>query len=1265
MRNLKHFLLMTFLSMFALGLFVACSPAPDKSLPGDPCTKNEDCQKGGVTNLDCRAKKCRTIIPNKPPTAEFAVYPSKPKVGQKVNLDARNSFDPDGDDITYHWTMKGRPQNSQVDIKNKDQQKAYFIPDIPGEYSVQLIVKDKKTESKPMLVKFTVADQANQKPIADAGKDQTVAPGQTVVLDGSQSFDPERKKITYDWTFRSKPSGSKAELKKADTVHPEFVPDKAGRYRISLVVTDVRNVPSAPDFVTIVAMEGYDKIPVLQKVTPNSARQGDVIDAVLEGKDFVAGADIRLGSTTFKSSYVSSSKLRARMDLSTLNPGKLKLYVINPNGKASKPLTFTLAGIPTPHLDSLSPDHSFVRMKPFITAKGKNFVKGNSEAYFIGDGQAVALKTDVLNSTTLKFQLDLTNTFEGTYRVKVVNNPGNLTSNILPFSVGKAPPRPSLCVLNPPKGVVGKKIAFSVHSCPGELGFDRQAVIYFDGKPIKTKYVRRNQLQADPVLDLSQYKPGSYEVFVRNPGNQDSPKEQFRVIDVDPQPKLDRMLPFTIFLDEVNKHVAIYGQDFIKGAKLVIGANEITDKAGPFGQLFWKSDTYMEASIDLTDRTKWTSGNVSAYVVNPNKKRSNAFSLTISYRVPVLNALAPSSWTTKCNLDLELYGLNFLKKSKVNFGSMVYSTNDPTHKLTYVSSKLLRMSLPTKTMSPQTFQVRVSNGANAISSPLNFKLNSASNLPTPAIQYVSPSVAPADTKITVRINPDYSVSGGSRSFIQGAYVLFNNKKVPTTCNGSKYTNYCYSLQATIDLTGLKVGSYDLYVVNPCNVRSLPVSFNVIAPPPPYISSFQPPYAKPGDKMKLIIKGGHFVKGLTLYWDNKPLKVKVKSPNELETDGLLDLSKAKFGSIDVQVKNPSGVLSGIVKYSIVSSFVPKITDVTNNVQQLRPTLLDMVIKGSGFVLSSSVYVDNELASFSYVSSTEMRITSFNASKKKPGIYMIEVRNGSRHSNFYPLVILPVPPPQINYIRPASMVAGSQNSVRLYVYGQRFVNTGRRSSVVIKDSKGKDLSKLFTRKGPSYSSTTYIYGDFDVSSLSIGKYDIQVKNPTGELSNIIKFSVTAPPPPVAQKLNPEFAFRGVANQRLQILGSNFLSTDYAIFNGDTLNRIPGTVIPKPHAFEFTVDLSKLKAARQYDIYVIRCVDKACTQFSKTSTLQLNVKNPSCAIVSSMGGCSAFMKPANSEACDKNDGNVCRPVCKTNADCIKLDPKAKWSCKSGFCK
>lgn len=63
-------------------------------------------------------------------------------VNETVTLDGSNSSDPDGDELTYHWTISSTPVGSQATITNADQAQAQFVPDQAGNYVFRLRVTD-------------------------------------------------------------------------------------------------------------------------------------------------------------------------------------------------------------------------------------------------------------------------------------------------------------------------------------------------------------------------------------------------------------------------------------------------------------------------------------------------------------------------------------------------------------------------------------------------------------------------------------------------------------------------------------------------------------------------------------------------------------------------------------------------------------------------------------------------------------------------------------------------------------------------------------------------------------------------------------------------------------------------------------------------------------------------------------------------------------------------------------------------------------------
>lgn len=78
---------------------------------------------------------------NHPPVARIASFGTA-LVGTAVALDARASFDPDGDPLRWTWELTGVPQGSAAFIADPGAEVTTFVPDVSGSYQVTLTVDD-------------------------------------------------------------------------------------------------------------------------------------------------------------------------------------------------------------------------------------------------------------------------------------------------------------------------------------------------------------------------------------------------------------------------------------------------------------------------------------------------------------------------------------------------------------------------------------------------------------------------------------------------------------------------------------------------------------------------------------------------------------------------------------------------------------------------------------------------------------------------------------------------------------------------------------------------------------------------------------------------------------------------------------------------------------------------------------------------------------------------------------------------------------------
>jgi len=96
---------------------------------------------------------------NTPPMAS-AGFDVRAKMADRVFLDGAASSDPDGDGLTYHWSLESKPAGSAAALQNDETPAPDVVVDVAGLYIFGLVVSDGSYTSLKDLVSVTVEEAA-------------------------------------------------------------------------------------------------------------------------------------------------------------------------------------------------------------------------------------------------------------------------------------------------------------------------------------------------------------------------------------------------------------------------------------------------------------------------------------------------------------------------------------------------------------------------------------------------------------------------------------------------------------------------------------------------------------------------------------------------------------------------------------------------------------------------------------------------------------------------------------------------------------------------------------------------------------------------------------------------------------------------------------------------------------------------------------------------------------------------------------------------
>lgn len=170
------------------------------------------------------------------------------KLGNVMRLNAAPSSDPEGELLTYAWSLLKAPAGSQAKLEHADQVIVDFVPDLAGHYQFGLTVNDGSSNSYAVDYDSQVTSE-NIAPIAQITYSKMNTVGEKSTIDASQSYDIEGDEFQFKWTLLKQGSPI---LIVNDMNKLEWTPTETGSFMLQLRLTDSGGMVGGGNYILVV-----------------------------------------------------------------------------------------------------------------------------------------------------------------------------------------------------------------------------------------------------------------------------------------------------------------------------------------------------------------------------------------------------------------------------------------------------------------------------------------------------------------------------------------------------------------------------------------------------------------------------------------------------------------------------------------------------------------------------------------------------------------------------------------------------------------------------------------------------------------------------------------------------------------------------------------------------------------------------------------------------------------------------------------------------
>lgn len=1148
----------------------------------------------------CIDKRCQNPPSdnNRPPIAR-AGQSLRVKKGERVRLDGSTSSDVDLDRLTYQWSFAKKPEDSKAFLENENNPQSSFVADVSGTFEVKLTVTDALGSRDDDVI--TV--KTNYPPRADAGGEQLVLPGATVILKGSDSWDTDPEdKLSYTWKLLQKPDGSKAALQTPDQETSRMVADQPGQYIVELRVSD--GLDESTDILKIQVADPEKLVPVLQGLDPWQAPRRSIAKVTLLGDNFILGAKVFFDDQELASEYRSRNRMTVVLDLQNVTTGAHKIKLQNPGGKTTEPQLFQVDEVPKPVLAKLEPDKGTVGQTVSLLVKGQGFVVG-ARVIFADK----PLVTKYVDMTQLQAEVSLQGRTEGKYEVLVENEPDK-RSNTLLFEVVVLPPKPV---------VLSHRFLLKTGgttTSSGQIDTDYEYLhLTARGTTTSTqvwindiRYGGKVEINLTTGTDIGNiylpgfstkgYAEGHIRIVLKNASaTQEVEGDTYRIYLSNPYVP---SVSYLRFYEENNtvqssgateidyKYLDILGNNFQGEVEVLLDGQKYSGSVAQQGVTQLRLEKFSTKGMSVGEHRLLVRNRV-----NGKEYNSNLFLFTLTDgRIPLIQSVTNSDntsvmYTNRVYTFLRIAGRNLRPDTQVLIDGIRYTLpiqNDRNQAL-----YLYQFSTETAQPGSHTIVLRNVVGGTNFDSPVQLVSYQDGSRP----RILSVSFRPVSV---VYLNEVYQVTMSVDNVQPGAKVLLDGKEYA----GVVQTSPQVILLTQFDTAGLIVGSHVFQLRNEIKGQtydSNPYTFSVTVRPPPAISVVAPSVIQEKVPIVFRVSGSNFATGAKLFVGGVELTARVIGTYQIDAE--LDPRTYKTGRYDVEVRNPDGQKSNKLVVFVVPDLGPTLLNAAPNQIHLSAdttttSTIQLYVYGNYLQSGAEVWMNQKQVGQAVVSTGTGNyatiILSTASFQGLSGEVSLKLKNpDGKESNETEITVFAPTFPEIYQVSPG-VIPITTSALTLTIFGRGF---SPKSEVRI-DGKSYAVSAY------QFLRSQDIYGEQLTVTIPAGEaatwnetVKLEIRNPDGKTSSayrITNYENNKTTGPSISYISPSTVFLGQSSVLTATISGNGFSSGATVYWN---NKEVPTVFISTRSLRATVPLSGEKAG-EYLFFEVKDQGKLSNPF-----------------------------------------------------------------------